>query len=102
MTRLLARRGGVSFELIEANSKAAVKVTKDGLTEYLVLEPSLNLFTFPRDWAHVSTLVYHLPVDEAADYEQDLNDGRTAVITDYGHPVANLLHFRDDKDKNND
>ena len=102
MTRLLARRGGVSFELIEANGKAAVKVTKDGHTEYLVLEPSLSLYTSLSDKAQVSTLVYHLPVHEAADYEQDLNDGRTAVITDYGHPVANLLHFRDDKDKNND
>lgn len=102
MAKLLAYRSGVSFELIEANGKAAVKVTKGDLTEYLVLEPSFNLYAFPSNKYRESTLVYHLPVREAADYEQDLNDGRSAVITDYGFPVANLLHFRDDKDKTND
>lgn len=102
MGKLLACRSGVSFELVEANGKAAVKVTKGDLTEYLALEPSLDLYTSPSNKAQVSTLVYHLPVHEAADYEQDLNDGRSAVITDYGFPVANLLHFRDDKDKTND
>ena len=87
---------GIKFEFIELDGKTVLKVSSPWRTELLVLAPS-HEHQVRDNGALASTAIYQVLDPEVQKYVRDSDDLLTN-ITDYGHPVAFIQHFRDSKD----